>query len=184
MLRAATVTATWNANSEADIAGYKLSYGTQTGVYTTMVDVGNVTSWPLTLAGGQRYYFAVQAYNTSAMASPYSAEVFFDVPMTPTPSITSLTPTSGPVGTSVTITGANFGATKGTSATHLQRHHRHADDVGGHQYRRARPSRGDHGQCCRDRRRRRQQRRAVHGDWIDAEHHEPDPRRVGRSARR
>ena len=31
------------------------------------------------------------------------------------PSLTSLSPTSGPVGTSVTITGANFGATKGTS---------------------------------------------------------------------
>jgi Bacterial Ig-like domain (group 3)/IPT/TIG domain len=31
------------------------------------------------------------------------------------PSITSLTPNSGPVGTSVTIAGANFGATQGTS---------------------------------------------------------------------
>src|SRR5260370_31252720 len=31
------------------------------------------------------------------------------------PSISSLSPTSGPVGTSVTITGANFGATLGTS---------------------------------------------------------------------
>jgi hypothetical protein len=31
------------------------------------------------------------------------------------PSITSLSPTSGPVGTSVTITGANFGTTQGTS---------------------------------------------------------------------
>src|SRR5216684_3555778 len=33
----------------------------------------------------------------------------------PGPSITSLSPTSGLVGTSVTITGANFGATQGTS---------------------------------------------------------------------
>jgi hypothetical protein len=33
----------------------------------------------------------------------------------PTPSITSLSPTSGPVGTSVTITGTNFGSTQGTS---------------------------------------------------------------------
>ncbi len=32
-----------------------------------------------------------------------------------TPSITSLNPTSGPVGTSVTIAGTNFGATRGTS---------------------------------------------------------------------
>jgi hypothetical protein len=33
----------------------------------------------------------------------------------PTPSITSLSPTSGPTGTSVTITGTNFGGTQGTS---------------------------------------------------------------------
>jgi hypothetical protein len=33
----------------------------------------------------------------------------------PPPSITNLSPTSGPVGTSVTITGTNFGATQGTS---------------------------------------------------------------------
>src|SRR6185369_2677462 len=31
------------------------------------------------------------------------------------PTLTSLSPTSGPVGTSVTIAGANFGASKGTS---------------------------------------------------------------------
>ena len=35
--------------------------------------------------------------------------------VTATPSITTLSPSSGPVGTSVTITGANFGATQGTS---------------------------------------------------------------------
>ncbi len=32
----------------------------------------------------------------------------------PTPSITSLSPTTGPAGTSVTVTGTNFGATQGT----------------------------------------------------------------------
>src|SRR5204862_1008145 len=39
------------------------------------------------------------------------------VPFTVTvpPSISTLTPTSGPVGTAVTIAGANFGATPGTS---------------------------------------------------------------------
>src|SRR5260370_750587 len=34
----------------------------------------------------------------------------------PTPSITSLSPTSGAVGASVTITGTNFGATQGSSS--------------------------------------------------------------------
>jgi hypothetical protein len=36
--------------------------------------------------------------------------------VTPPPAITSLSPVSGPVGTSVTISGANFGASQGTSA--------------------------------------------------------------------
>ena len=49
-LQAATVQ--WNPNPESDIAGYKLSYGTQTGVYTTSIDTGNVTTWNLTLTPG------------------------------------------------------------------------------------------------------------------------------------
>jgi len=38
------------------------------------------------------------------------------VTFTVTPSISSLSPTSGPVGTSVTISGANFGTSQGTSS--------------------------------------------------------------------
>src|SRR5262245_50974089 len=111
---AATATATWNANSEPDIAGYRLSYGQQSGTYTTVIDVGNVTTWTISnLNAGQRYYFAVQAYNTSAQLSAYSSEVIYDVPAAPT--ITALTPPSGPVGSSITITGTSFGATRGTS---------------------------------------------------------------------
>jgi IPT/TIG domain-containing protein len=114
-LHAATATASWNPNPEADIAGYKLSYGTQSGVYTTVIDVGNVTGWSVTLTAGQRYFFAVQAYNTSSLLSAYSAEAIDDVPAVSPPSIASLTPTSGPSGTVVTITGTNFGATQGSS---------------------------------------------------------------------
>src|SRR6267143_5059358 len=39
--------------------------------------------------------------------------------VTPPPSITSLNPTSGPVGTSVTISGANFGPTVGTISSYV-----------------------------------------------------------------
>src|ERR1700757_5153395 len=57
-------TATWNANPETDIAGYILSYGTSPGVHPTVVDVGKVTTWPVSgLTPGIRYYFVVQAYN-------------------------------------------------------------------------------------------------------------------------
>src|ERR1700681_1452163 len=99
-LLAANATATWNPNSELNIGGYKLSYGTQTGVYPTTVDCGNVTTYAMTLTPGRRFYFVLQAYDTSKLLSPRSAEVFFDVPAsTPiSPIIASLTPTSAPVG--------------------------------------------------------------------------------------
>jgi hypothetical protein len=72
---AATVTLAWDPNSEPDIAGYKLSYGTTSGQYTTTIDVGHVTTRTLTnLAGGVTYYFVLQAYN-AAGTSPYSNEV-------------------------------------------------------------------------------------------------------------
>ena len=75
--------ALWNANPEPNIAGYKLSYGTATGVYTTTVDVGKVTSYVRTgLTPATRYFFVVQAYNTGGLTSANSAEVFFDVPAT------------------------------------------------------------------------------------------------------
>ena len=109
-------TATWNPNPESDIAGYILSYGTQSGVYSVSINVGKVTTYQVTtLTPGQTYYFVVQAYDTSGLTSADSAEVVFADPVTSPPSITSLSQTSGPVGTAVTIAGANFGTTKGTS---------------------------------------------------------------------
>src|SRR5882724_9950305 len=76
-VRAAT--ATWNANPEPDIAGYILSYGTSSGIYTQSINVGNVTTVLVPLTPGQQYFFVVQAYNTSALVSPFSTEVSFSV---------------------------------------------------------------------------------------------------------
>jgi hypothetical protein len=114
--QAATVTATWNPNPEPNIAGYQLSYGTASGSYTTTIDVGKVTSAAVTVTAGQTYYFAVRAYNTSGGMSPYSAEVSATASgTTSAPSIVSLSPSSGAAGTMVSIAGANFGSTWGTS---------------------------------------------------------------------
>ena len=73
---AASLTLAWNPNAEPDIAGYVLYWGTQSGVYTSNSNVGNVTAKQVTgLADGTVYYFAVKAYNMAGLMSGYSSEV-------------------------------------------------------------------------------------------------------------
>ena len=120
-LHAATATASWDPNPEPDIAGYKLSFGTQSGVYTTVIDVGNVTSWSVTLTAGQRYFSVVQAYDTSSLLSVYSAEVIDDVPSGSPPTIVSSTPASGPSGTVVDDHRHQFRGDAGHEQRDLQR---------------------------------------------------------------
>ena len=115
-MRAATVTLAWDRNPEPNIAGYVISYGTSSRSYTASVDVGNVTTSTISLTSGFRYFFAVQAYNTAGLWSTMSNEVSADLSQTSAaPSITNLSVTSGSIGTVVTISGANFGSSQGTS---------------------------------------------------------------------
>ena len=72
-------TATWDRNSEPDVVGYRLSYGTQSGIHTVTIDVGNVTSYVFNPPAGMRYYVVVQAYNASGVLSDKSSEVLFDL---------------------------------------------------------------------------------------------------------
>src|SRR5438552_2845575 len=64
----------WDPNPEPAVTGYTLSYGTQPGVYTTSVDVGNLISYLIDLPGTQ-YYFALRAYTATGLTSPLSNEV-------------------------------------------------------------------------------------------------------------
>ncbi len=70
--QAGSVHLTWNANSESDLAGYKIYYATSSHAgtcptgYTSSVDAGNVTSyWIDNLTAGQTYYFQITAKDTS-----------------------------------------------------------------------------------------------------------------------
>lgn len=78
---------TWDPNPEADIAGYRIWYGTNSRVYPFIIDVGNVTNTIVTnLAGGLTWYFAATAYNTSSLESDLSEEVSLTIPVSkPTP---------------------------------------------------------------------------------------------------
>ena len=62
------------------IDGYKIHYGTTSGNYTQVVDVGNVTLYDLDLlplVPNQTYYFAVNAYSTTAQDGPLSTPVSY-----------------------------------------------------------------------------------------------------------
>ncbi len=64
----------WNANSEYDLAGYRLYY--TSGHYFTVVDLGNVTELPLedlNLSEYVNYIIVLTAYDTSNNESAYSA---------------------------------------------------------------------------------------------------------------
>lgn len=83
---AANVTLAWDPNTESDLAGYKLYYGTASGVYGTVISVGNQTTYTVTGLPAGTYYFAVTAYNTEGLESGFSNEVSATVSGTPSTS--------------------------------------------------------------------------------------------------
>lgn len=99
----------WLPNAEADLAGYKIHYGTnQNGPYNFVVDVGNpppvegrIKGSVSGLTEGVTYYFVAIAYNETELESDYSDEAVYTCP-------TSQTDTTPPVGT-ITIDGGAAG---------------------------------------------------------------------------
>jgi hypothetical protein len=79
------VTLAWDANSETNLAGYKLYYGTSSRAYTSVSNLGNVLSTSVTLLEGNTYYFALTAVNTLGLESDYSAEVSHNIPANRSP---------------------------------------------------------------------------------------------------
>ena len=111
---AAQVKLAWDPNTEANLAGYKVSYGTASGTYSTVVDVGKVTTYTIAnLADSKTYYFAAVAYNTSGASSGYSNQVTFTTPA-PTANGSPSTPTTPTGPTSAAV---NAAASYSTSAT-------------------------------------------------------------------
>jgi hypothetical protein len=97
----AQVTLSWDPNSESDLGGYRIYYGTGTRTYNWFVDVGKVTTHTITgLADGSTYYFTATAYDTSHHESTYSNEVSIS---TCTYSITPMTASMGQQGGTGTL---------------------------------------------------------------------------------
>lgn len=99
----------WDPVADADLAGYRVYYGTSAGSYTQSVDVGNVTQTTLTLADCQTWYVAVKAYDTAGnQSATYSNEVSGWA----RPAVTGVSPNAAEQGRtlSLTLTGSNYQA--------------------------------------------------------------------------
>ena len=89
----ATVGFVWSANSEPDLAGYKLYVGTLPGIYSGYVDVGPATSFQLfDLIPGTTYHFALTAYNSGGLESDFTPELTKQVPLVITNGVFTLDP--------------------------------------------------------------------------------------------
>ncbi len=78
---AVPVTLAWDPNSEADLAGYKVYYGTSTRNYVLSYDAGKVTTYTISeLQEGLTYYFAATAYDNYGNESDFSEEVVYQAP--------------------------------------------------------------------------------------------------------
>lgn len=75
-----TVTLAWNLSWEQGIAGYHLHYGTESGEYTHVVNVGYQFITQIEgLHSGETYYFAITAYDADGLESDFSEEVVHQV---------------------------------------------------------------------------------------------------------
>ena len=73
-----SITLTWNANTENDLAGYKIYRATTSGGYGAPIATlpGNVTTYIASgLQLGTTYYFVITAYDSAGNESPHSNEV-------------------------------------------------------------------------------------------------------------
>ncbi|MBI5193534.1 MAG: fibronectin type III domain-containing protein [Nitrospirae bacterium] len=66
-----------DGTSLTDLAGFKIYYGTSSGIYTEMVEIANLQTIEYTIENltPATYYFAVTAYDTAGNKSDYSNEV-------------------------------------------------------------------------------------------------------------
>jgi len=78
------VQVTWNPNSEPDLAGYRVWWGTEAGVYPNSQEAGTATNDIIEgLSEGTTYYIAVTAYDLAENESAKSQWVSITPDLTP-----------------------------------------------------------------------------------------------------
>jgi fibronectin type III domain protein len=78
---AASLSLAWDHSTSSNAAGYLVSYGTQSGKYTTTIKAGYVTSVTINgLTEGTTYYISVQSYDSAGTLGSPSQEISGKVP--------------------------------------------------------------------------------------------------------
>jgi hypothetical protein len=115
------ITLAWDPSSNSTVTGYKLYWGTQSGQYALLADVGNTTTETVAdLQAGTTYYFAATAYNAKGTESTHSNEAAYTVPTGCTYSISPASKTFAQPGGTGTIgvttqSGCSWTASSGAS---------------------------------------------------------------------
>jgi len=78
-----SVTLTWPQSTSLFVVGYKVYYGTASGTYPNVIDVGNATKITIpNLTSGATYYFTIRTYSLFGLVSSYSSEISAVAPQT------------------------------------------------------------------------------------------------------
>ena len=75
---AQTVKLAWDPSPSADVAGYRLYWGTNTGAYQFVTNAGLVLTQSVVLPHGGRWFFAATALGTNGLESDFSSEVSWE----------------------------------------------------------------------------------------------------------
>jgi large repetitive protein len=110
---ATSLQVTWTADTDSDLAGYKVYWGTASGAYGTPASVTSGTLYDISsVQAGTTYYVAVSAYDTSGNESAKSTQQSITVPASDTtPPTGSITINSGAATTSSTSVTLTLSAT-------------------------------------------------------------------------
>ncbi len=129
-VRAVNVPLAWDPSSDPNVAGYKIYYGLASHVYTSTIDVGNVTNTTITgLSVNTTYFFAATTYDASGLESGFSNEATYTTSTnaTSTPPVVYQPPTLNPVSSlsinenaglqTINLTGISLGSGQSLSIT-------------------------------------------------------------------
>ena len=79
-ITSSAVALAWDKSPGRGVKGYRLHYGTASRTYSSIIDVGNVTTYKISnLTAGKTYYVVVTSYYKAGMESPVSNEISFTV---------------------------------------------------------------------------------------------------------